>query len=200
MPRLNDAQIKLLDILRNRSESYTLEELAEILGLSNKSSVHYNIKQLEKKGLLKKNPSNPSDYIVLDKQDQGIFYLPLYSGAKCGPDGKLVSDYETAEIPIPSKILNFDVSNAIAIRTEGNSMEPKIPEGSTVIVNKSEIEYIPNKTFLVIFQEQPLIKNLFNADNNFFILSSFNSSYEPFLAGKNDIQILGRVRAVINNF
>jgi len=200
MPKLNSAQTQLLDILRNRTESFTLEELAAMLNLSNKSSAHYNIKQLIKKGFLKVNPSNSSDYIVLDKQDQGIIYLPLYSGAKCGPNGKLVSDFDTTEIPIPSKILNFDVSNALAIHTEGTSMEPKIPEGSIVIVNKSEIEYQPNKTYLVVFKNQPLIKNLFDADSDFFILSSFNPEYEPFLANKRETQILGRVRAVINNF
>ncbi len=200
MPKLNPTQAQLLDILRNRSQSYTLDELAGLLKLSNKSSVHYNIKQLIKRGYLKVNPSNSSDYIVLDKQDQGIFYLPLFSGAKCGPNGKLVSDFDTEEIPVPSKVLNFDVSNAVAIRTEGNSMEPKIEEGSIVIVNKSDIGYEANKTYLLVFENQPLIKNIFDANRDFYILSSFNPEFEPFLASKKDTQILGRVRAVINNF
>ena len=200
MPKLNSTQAQLLDILRIRTQSFTLEELAVQVNLSNKSSVHYNIKQLIKKGYLKVNPSNSSDYIVLDKQDQGIFYLPLFSGAKCGPNGKLVSDFETEEIPVPSKVLNFDVSNALAIRTEGNSMEPKIEEGSIVIVNKSDLSYEANKTYLLVFENQPLIKNIFDANKDFYILSSFNPEFEPFLASKKDTQILGRVRAVINNF
>jgi phage repressor protein C with HTH and peptisase S24 domain len=79
-------------------------------------------------------------------------------------------------------------------------MEPKIEEGSIVIVNKSDTGYEANKTYLVVHKNQPLIKNIFDANKDYFILSSFNPEFEPFLASKNETQILGRVRAVINNF
>lgn len=198
--RLNNTQSKLIDILRNRETSYTLEELARMLDLSNKSSVHYNLKQLIKGGYLKVNPANPSDYIVLDKQDTGLYYLPLYSGAKCGPNGKLISDFETTEIPIPSLILKFDVSNALAMKTEGDSMEYKIPEGSIVIVNRSENKYEPNQTFLVIHENAPKVKNLYyDQAKKYFILSSYNPKYLPIIANNNEVAIVGKVRAIINN-
>jgi len=197
--KLNTTQEKLLDILRNRSTSYTLDELAAMLDLSNKSSVHYNLKKLIKSGYVKVNPSNPADYIVLDKQDNGLCYLPLYSGAKCGPQGTLISDFDTTEIPIPSLILKFDVSNALAMKTDGDSMEPKIPEGSIVIVNRNENKYDSNKTFLVVYDNKPLIKNLFYDKKGYYILSSYNSYYQPFMAGKDEVSIVGKVRAIINH-
>jgi len=163
--------------------------------------VHYNIKELTKKGYIKTNPNNPSDYLVLDQQDTGITLLPLYSGAKCGPDGKFISDYETDEIPIPSKILKFEVSNALAIRAEGDSMEPKIPANSVVIVNKNENEYEPHNPFLIINNNQPLIKMLFiDNSKDLILLSSYNSKYEPFLANSDNFRIIGKVRAVFNFF
>jgi repressor LexA len=197
--KLNSSQSKLLDILRDRGSSYTLDELASMLDLSNKSSVHYNLKKLMKAGFLKVNPSSPSDYIVLDKQDNGLYYLPLYSGAKCGPQGTLISDFDTTEIPIPSLILNFDVSNALAMKTSGDSMEPKIPEGAIVIVNRNENNYENHKTFLVIHENKPLVKNLSYDNKGYYILSSYNPHYQPFMASKNEISIVGKVRAIISH-
>jgi SOS-response transcriptional repressor LexA len=197
---LNSTQSKLLDILRDRSSSFTLDELAAMLNLSNRSSVHYNIQKLIKLGYLKVNPANSSDYIVLDQQDKGLFYLPLYSGAKCGPKGRLIPEFQTTEIPIPSLILKFDVSNALAMKTEGDSMEYKIPEGSVVIVNRSETKYEPNQTFLVIHDNTPKIKNLFyDTNKKYYILSSYNPTYLPFIASPKELSIVGKVRAIINN-
>lgn len=202
MSKINSTQAQLLNILRNRSNSYTLDELASLLSLSNKSSVHYNIRELIKKGFLKVNPANPSDYIVLDLQDNGMLYLPLYSGAKCGPDGKFISDLDTSEIPIPSRLFSFDTSHALAIRTEGNSMEPKIPEGAVVIVNKNENEYVANQPFLAIVNNMPLIKIVFDPGITIdhFILSSYNPEFAPFLAAKQDTILIGRVRGIIHSF
>jgi len=202
MKNLSKIQSELLDIIRNRDESFTLEKIAGLLGLSNKSSVHYHIKELLKKGFLKINPSNPSDYIVLDKSDKGLFYIPLFANAYCSPSGGLVSDYETKEIPIPSRILNFDVENAIAIQTKNDSMVPKIPEDSVVLINTKENIYEENKTFLVSSEEKGvIIKNLsLDKEGSVYILSSFNPTHPPFTVDSDDLRIIGKIKAVISNF
>lgn len=202
MKNLSKIQSELLDILRNRDENFTLEKIAGILGLSNKSSVHYHVKELLKKGFLKVNPSNSSDYIVLDKSDNGLFYIPLFSSAYCSPQGDLVSDHETKEIPIPSRILNFDVESAIAIQTKNDSMIPKIPENSVILVDTEENIYEENKTFLVSSEDGGVIvKNLsLDKKRKMYILSSFNPNYHPFTVEPNDLRIIGKVKAIISNF
>lgn len=202
MKNLSKIQSELLDILRNREQSFTLEEIASFLGLSNKSSVHYHIKQLLKKGFLKINPSNPSDYIVLDKSDNGLYFIPLFANAHCGPDGELVFDHETSEIPVPSLVLNFDVEDAVAIQTKNDSMVPRIPENSIALVNKKENIYEENKTFLVNSKENGvIIKNLLlDTKRKVYILSSFNPVYPPITVDYDDLRIIGKVKAVISNF
>ena len=198
--KLNNTQSRLLDILRVRESSYTLDELASILNLSNKSSVHYNIKKLIQGGYLKVNPSNSSDYIVLDKQDTGLYYLPLYSGAKCGPNGTLISDYNDTEIPIASRIFNFDVGNAIAMKTEGDSMEPRIPERSIILVDKRDKTIEAHKAFLVIHKNMPLVKDIsYDEFRDCYILTSYNLKYAPIIASKEDVSIVGKVKAIISN-
>jgi SOS-response transcriptional repressor LexA len=203
MNKISRSQQQLLEILRDRTSAYTLEELAGMLGLANKSSVHYNIKQLMQKGFLKTNPSNSSDYIVMDNRDDGVMYLPLYSGAKCGPNGKFVTEHDTSEIPIPSRLFPFDTAQyALAIRTEGSSMEPKIPENAVVIINKQESEYVPNQPFLAIVNDMPLIKVVYDPgkDSPNYILTSYNPDFPPFLVEKKNTVLVGRVRGLIKSF
>ena len=83
-------QMQLLDILKTTiSDPLTMEELAERLSVSSKSVVFHHIKQLEKKGYLKRNPANPRDYIVLKDPERNVIYLNMYGMAKCGPEGTI---------------------------------------------------------------------------------------------------------------
>jgi repressor LexA len=209
MKQLSNTQEKILDLLKQRGSSYTLDDLAQSLGLSSPSSVHYNIQQLLKKGFLKYDPYNPTNYIVLDQIDNGLTYIPLFDGkAKCGPDGEILQDFFEDNIPVPSKLMNFqvtgngpnDTQSAVAVRTFNDSMEPVIPRGAIVIVNRQENQYQPNKTFLINSEGEALIKSLFlDQGGRYYILSSFNKNYRPFLTPVDDLTIIGRVKAIIAN-
>lgn len=202
MKQLNSTQEKLLDILKHRGNSYTLDDLAQSVGLSSASSVHYNIQQLIKKGYLKYDKYNPSNYIVLDQVDNGLSYIPLFDGnAKCGPDGQILQDFFNENIPIPTRTMGFPVDeDVVAVQTVNDSMEPMIQRGAIVIVSRKENQYVPNKTYLVNNEGEALIKSLFlDPGGKYFILSSFNLNYRPFLTGVEDLTIIGRVKAIIAN-
>ena len=79
MKALHPKQIKLLEILKNNiSDPLTMEELADRLDVCGKSVVFHHIKQLEKKGYLKRNPANPRDYIILKDPERNVIYLKMY--------------------------------------------------------------------------------------------------------------------------
>ena len=85
---LHDKQIELIDLLKKYEDNpLTIREIKEELELSSTSLVHHHITQLEKKGYLKRNPSNPRDYQILSDAEKPISYLNLYGFAKCGPEG-----------------------------------------------------------------------------------------------------------------
>ena len=78
MKALHPKQIKLLEILKtNISDPLTLDELADRLDVSGRSVVFHHLKQLEKKGFLKRNPANPRDYIILKDPERNVIYLNM---------------------------------------------------------------------------------------------------------------------------
>ena len=90
MKQLHPKQIELLELLKNNiSDPLTLQELADRLGVASKSVAFHHLKQLERKGYLKRNPDNPRDYILLKDPERNVVYLPMYGQAKCGPEGTL---------------------------------------------------------------------------------------------------------------
>lgn len=60
---LHPTQQKLLGLIgENLDTPLSQRELQDALGLSSVSIVQHHIKQLEKKGFFRRNPSNPRDY------------------------------------------------------------------------------------------------------------------------------------------
>ena len=201
-PKLSETQIRLLEFLKNRVGSNTLEEMAQILELGSRSLVKYHIQKLVDKGYLKINAANPTDYIILSKVEQGVATVPYYE-AQGGKDGRSPLDYCDETIQIPSKLLNFDTSSTIAIKVKGNSMSPNFPDGSFVMVDKNDTLPASDKTYLVLLDNQLMIKNVSpdRNDENKYILSSFNFLEQPpFTVEISEAKIVGRVKASLNQF
>ncbi|MFA6281640.1 MAG: HTH domain-containing protein, partial [Candidatus Omnitrophota bacterium] len=112
MKTLHHTQKKLLELLKqNITEPLTIRELQSALDISSTSIVHHHMEQLEKKGYLRRNPSNPKDYQILaDSPEKTITYINLYGLAQCGPKGSILDGIPVDRIPIASKILGFPSS------------------------------------------------------------------------------------------
>ena len=50
------------------------------------------LKQLEKKGYLKRNPHNSADYQILTTSENPISYINFYGKAQCGRGGCILND------------------------------------------------------------------------------------------------------------
>src|SRR5580692_1617428 len=139
MTIMHPAQEKLLAILKNNvGDPLTIRELQDILGVSSPSIVQHHIFQLEKKGFLRRNPSNPRDYQVLsDTPDKRVTFLNLYGLAQCGPNGSVLDGDPIERIPISSKLLGFPSADAFMVKAKGKSMLPKIHPNDLVIARKS---------------------------------------------------------------
>lgn len=199
MNKLHPVQEKLLDILKeNYDNPLTVRELKELVGASSTSVVHHHLVQLEKKGYLRRNPSNPHDYQVLaDSPERKITYLNLYGLAACGPNGSILDGNPVEKVPISSKILGFASSEAFMVKAKGDSMAPKISDGDLVIVRKtSDID--DGRIVVCVNDEQALIKKI-KKENDKTILISLNSKYPPFLASEEDFRIEGEVRGVLTH-
>jgi len=197
MHSLHESQERILGLLKkHQTDPLTIRELQEELGISSPSVVMHHIRQLEEKGYLRRNPSNPRDYqIVADGQDKKIAYLNLYGLAQCGPNGACLEGNPIESVPISTKILGFPSADAFLVKAKGTSMVPKIHNNDLVIVKKTNVA---NNGDVVVCVNggEALIKRIQKSDGK-IILMSENKEYEPFIAS-DDFRVEGIVKGVLS--
>lgn len=208
MENLSEVQKQLLKLLqKNIDEPLSMRELQETLEISSTSVVHHHICQLEKKGYLRRNPSNPRDYQILSESpEKKVAYLNVYGYAKCGPNGTLLDGNPIDKIPISSRVLGFPAIEGFMVKAKGDSMEPYIYEGDYIIARKSQ-SFNENNVVVCIHNGEVKVKKICkhkNADGEQILLISHNSSKYPpeIVSSKEDLRIVGIVSGVLsfNNF
>ena len=159
--------------------------------MSSVSIVQHHIKQLEKKGFLRRNPSNPRGYTIINAK---IAYLNLYGQGQCGPNVSVLDGDTFFRIPISVNLLNSNPAETFTIRAFGDSMKPRIYPGDIVIVKSSGIAN-DGDVVVCVNNQMTLIKQL-RLTNKGLMLVSFNNNYEPFEPAE-DFRIEGKVVGVL---
>ncbi len=192
--KLHPQQVALLNLLRkNIDNPLTVRDLQDLLSMSSTSLVQHHIEQLEKRGYLKRNPSNPRDYQILSDPERPISYLNLYGLAECGPNGSILDGSPIDRIPIASRLIKFPVQDAFLVEASGESMIPKINPGDLVIVQKRK-QALNGDIVVCVNDSQALIKKFVQAGEK-IILQSENKIFPPFVASEN-LMIEGIVRGI----
>lgn len=195
MKEIHPTQKALLTLLRESIDNpMTVRGLQEELGLASPSMVQHHIEQLEKKGYLKRNPSNSKDYQILSEPERPIAYLNLYGMAQCGPNGSVLDGNPIDRIPIASRLIRFPVEEAFLVEAKGDSMTPQIKPGDLVIVQKKMIA--ENGNLIVCVNDSEVLIKMYHKDKGQVILHSINKKYDPFIAG-DDFRIDGLVKGII---
>ena len=194
MKKIHKTQQKLIKLLKDTiTDPLTIREIQSRLDISSPSLVLHHMRQLEKKGYLRRNPTNPNDYQILaDSPDKKITYLNLYGLAYCGPSGTILDDNPVDRIPISSQILGFPSSEGFMVKAKGDSMYPKINDGDLVIAKKTN-EAENGSIVVCVNSGEALIKKI--QKNGKIILVSVNQAYQPFVAS-DDFRVEGIVRGI----
>lgn len=199
--KLHPAQEKLLKILKlTNSDPLSIRELQQEIGASSPSVVQHHLKQLEKKGFLRKNPSNPQDYQILREPDDDVVYINMYGMAQCGPNGQLLDGNPVDTIAVYSPLMGFPASEAFAIKARGKSMEPEINPNDIIIAKKANTTQ-DNAIAVCVNNGETLIKRIQKIQTNggvAYNLISSNPDFPPFLAS-DDFHIEGVVKQIIKN-
>ena len=196
MKALHPKQMELLEILKsNISDPLTMEELADRLNVSGKSVVFHHIKQLEKKGFLKRNPANPRDYIILKDPERNVIYLNMYGMAKCGPEGTLLDGTPTRIVPVDPSMIYFPACKGFMVEAKGDSMENLISPHDWLIVEQNHQP--KNKDVVVCMNNGEVMVKRFTQDGENVILQSENPRYNPIVADKTAFHVEGIVRSII---
>ncbi len=136
MKPIHPLQEKLLEALRNiGEEGYTYIGLRDAIGASSTSQVTHHLDQLLQRGLIKRDPDNSANFVIIEDAEQEFSFLPLLALASCGSGND--NDQQVIErIPVRSHLIPTKIENSFLVRAEGDSMEPRIHNQDIILVEK----------------------------------------------------------------
>ena len=187
----------VLDYVDRHGYPPTVREIGEAVGLASPSTVHAHLANLERAGLLRRDPTKPRALELVGRtapaaEAAELPKLPLLGQIAAG--GPLLAEENVEdEIAVP-ETLHGD----FLLRVKGDSMiEAGILEGDLVVVRRTQDA--TNGEIVVALAgddestEEATVKRFFREDGR-VRLQPENSALEPIYA--NHVQILGKVVGV----
>ena len=193
-------QKRLLQILRNTAEEgYTYTEMMREVGASSTSQIHHHLKQLERKGLLKRDPENPQIYRVIDEAEPEFAFLPLMTLASCGHGVDHDSQHAIESVPVRSSLVRTPLEKSYLVKAEGDSMSPRINPKDIVLVEEfNEGQHNPLDKVVVCTHKDNIMMKQYAKVHNHVALVSLNEKYAPIIVENPDeLKIHGIVRGIL---
>ncbi len=200
--KLHPKQKLLLSLLeKNQKNPLTLAQMVREIGASSNNLVLHHLKQLEKKGYLKRNHYNPSDYQLNTTPENPVSYINFYGKAQCGRNGNFLDGDPEDRIPISSKLINFKVDKAFMLEARGDSMEPTIMEGDLIIAQKKNGDFFSNEIVVCSINGGEIMVKQYVKESGNILLKSLNHKKHPaiFVSSEDQLVLIGKVEQVLKN-
>ena len=197
---LTKRQQEIFDFIKRYSSSHgyppTVRDIGKAIGLTSSSTVHAHLANLEKLGLLRRDPTRPRAIeILVDKAKKvvgdGESGLPVVGSVAAGQPvlaEENIEDY--VEIP---PIAGGDAGEFL-LRVRGDSMKDAgILEGDHVVVQRQETA-ADNEIVVAQIGDEATVKRFFR-ENDHVRLQPENPDFEPIIS--REVEILGKVVGVM---
>jgi repressor LexA len=201
-----DRQQRILDTIRaftaERGYPPSVREIGERVGLSSSSTVQSHLKTLERRGLLRRDPTKPRALVAsgdaksrpLDfaRGDSGkVAYLPIVGKVAAGVPITAVENVEDT-FALPAGFVRDP--NAFILKVSGDSMiEAAILDGDLVVV-KPAPDATNGEIVVAMLDGEATVKRFYREPGR-IRLQPENRAMTPIYA--DDVTIVGRVEAVI---
>ena len=203
--------MKVNEIIKKRRKELglTLKQVAEKLGVSESLISRYESNDVKNMGIDKIIPlakvldttpaflmgwetKKEKENINIDTATTDYMMIPLYSSISAGYGA---SDVDFIEM-IPVFNLKKNGTEYFAVKVAGDSMEPKIPNGSTIIIKK-DIQIENGEIGAFCLNEENFVKQKKMIKDR-LILHSFNLAYDDKLVNEyDDFKEYGKVVKVM---
>ena len=201
---LSEKQKKILDFLKQEilTKGYppSVREICDAVGLKSTSTVHGYLERLEKKGLIRRDPTKSRAIEILDDTTyvfkKELINVPIVGRVTAGQPILAVENIEDT-FPIPAQYLHNKNNDVFMLTVEGDSMvEAGILDGDMVLVEKKPTAQ--NGDIVVALIEDEATVKKFYKEKEYIRLQPENSAMEPIIV--KDVTILGKVIGVIRMF
>jgi repressor LexA len=200
MVDLTKRQQEIFDFIKRYSAKYgyppTVRDIGKAVGLTSSSTVHAHLSNLERVGLLRRDPSKPRAIELLDRAVGGVKSLvgqgglPLVGQVAAGSP-VLAEENIEEYIQVP-EIAGGDEGEYI-LRVRGESMKDAgIIEGDFVVVRPQDTA-ADGEIVVALVGEEATVKRFFR-EKDHIRLQPENEDMEPIRS--KDVRVLGRVVGV----
>ncbi|MDA3625448.1 transcriptional repressor LexA [Saccharopolyspora sp. WRP15-2] len=200
---LSERQLRVLDAIRKwmREHGYppSVREIGDAVGLTSTSSVAYQLRVLERKGYLRRDPHRPRTVGVLvggEPELEGSgqskpAYVPVVGRIAAG--GPILAEESIEDVfPLPKEIVGD--GTLFLLKVVGDSMvDLAITDGDWVAV-RQQPDAENGDVVAAMIDGEATVKTFKRTDEHVWLLPH-NAAYEPILG--DDAAILGKVVAVL---
>jgi repressor LexA len=199
---LSDRQIQILEyikkVTRERNYPPSVREIGEAVGLSSSSTVHNHLNQLERRGLIRRDPSKSRTVQLVE----GLEHEQLRRGSVAVP----VVGNVAAGVPILAEqniedhlLLSGDIAQEgwFALRVRGDSMvNAGILDGDLVLVRPREDA--PDGTIIVaLVEDEATVKRLDRSTGHVRLVAE-NPAYQPI--EPDYVSMVGEVKGLVRTY
>ncbi len=188
-------QQAILDVIRDftREHGYppSVREIGERVGLSSSSTVQCHLRTLEKKGLIRRDPTKPRALVSGSDSIRDVVTIPILGRVAAGTPLTAVENIED-ELTLPTSFIKR--SDSFMLRVKGDSMmDAAILDGDLVLVSPQPVAN--NGEIVVADIEGEVTVKRFYKEENRIRLQPENKFMEPIYTDR--ATIIGKVTAVI---
>lgn len=198
MSKLSNRQQAILDFIKNevRERGYppSVREIGEAVGLASSSTVHGHLDRLEKKGLIRRDPTKPRAIEILDGEDMELpFPLAVTKVPVVGKvtAGVPITATENIEDYFPLPANKVGDHNVFILSISGESMiEAGIHNGDYVIVRQQQSASNGDIVVAMTEDDEATVKTFYR-EKDHIRLQPENQTMEPIRL--RNVTILGKV-------
>jgi repressor LexA len=172
----------------------SVREIGEAVGLASSSTVHGHLERLEKKGMIRRDPTKPRAIEILGTDDGSsnfaisVARVPLIGKVTAGVPITATENIEDY-FPLPAHYVGD--YNVFMLSVVGDSMiEAGIHDGDYVIVRQQQTANNGDIVVAMTEEDEATVKRFFK-EKDHIRLQPENSALEPILL--KQVTILGRV-------
>ena len=196
MEGLTPRQEQVLEFIREsvRADGYppTVREICTALDLSSPSTVHAHLANLERLGLIRRDPTKPRALDVVG--DQRPRPLPLVGRVAAG--APILAEENVEELVDVPGFLRRDDGDFV-LRVRGDSMiGVGIFDADLIVVHPQDESANGEIVVVRVGDDEATTKRLYR-DGRTVRLVSENDNYEPIIVNADDVELVGRVVGVL---
>lgn len=200
LAKLSPRQQAILNFIKQevREKGYppSVREIGEAVGLASSSTVHGHLSRLEKKGLIRRDPTKPRAIEILDEDKAKLpdlaantVMVPLVGKVTAGEPITAVENVEDY-FPLPRRMVGREDSTFL-LSVRGDSMiNAGVMDGDYVLVRQQQSADNGDIIVAMTPDEEATVKRFYK-EKNHIRLQPENDRMEPILLA--EVTILGKV-------